>query len=398
MTASPAGMAENWAGAVRQNASIPPTAPTSLVLSDDGYTADSGTGALQSTERSRKGSQVRMALLAGALASDPASTPPPQLSAAGGVTSNPTGSSNGIKVVRCEMSEQAHPDHQKHKVLSDGGDHSFSSAFAFSQGDGTAVPGPTMSQQSSWPSSAYAQAAPPSAYPPGSTSSYGAPPASYGAPAPQAQYSHHAQYQYGSAPSPYQQQQWTLEVTLHPGNQPYAGPPPHTGPPPYAGPPPPELACQAEALQGWLGLRGERLGEEFRTRWFRLYGNTLYYSNEQDGADAKQILLDAMTEVRVLADPMATPEGKVMKMRKPNGFEIYHGKGLRVWYIDAGNPEKLDIWMRGLRAVVAQQRGMHGGSYAGPPSSGAYGPPSGAYGPSSGAYGPPSGAYGPPYR
>lgn len=101
---------------------------------------------------------------------------------------------------------------------------------------------------------------------------------------------------------------------------------------------------------------------------------TMRYSREEKGTEAGRVDLSAKTEVRPIAHPNATVEGRMMSTKKPFAFEIFNGVGVRTYYLDAGSREKMDLWVRALMAQVMQMRGGGaGGPWQGGPPPGAYG-------------------------
>lgn len=166
------------------------------------------------------------------------------------------------------------------------------------------------------------------------------------------------------------------------------------------------MSHSAMQLEGWLSKRGKDFGERWLPRWFVLQGNILTYSKDERGVPDGRIELSHEMDVRAISGPNATVEGRVMKKKHPFALEILQDKGGRVWYLDAGNQPKLDIWIQHISGELdklrAQARPFPGSAYGAPgahaPCSApgapyGYGPPCsahGRHGPQSG-YGPPTG-------
>lgn len=141
-----------------------------------------------------------------------------------------------------------------------------------------------------------------------------------------------------------------------PPPQQYCAPPPmQYAPPPMqkGGPPPPPTQ-----LEGWLAKRSDGgLGSPWLMRWWKLENGTMRYSREEKGNEAGRVDISAKTEVRPIAHPNATVEGRMMSPKKPFAFEIHNGAGARTYYLDAGSREKMDLWIRALMGAITQMRG-----------------------------------------
>jgi len=150
-----------------------------------------------------------------------------------------------------------------------------------------------------------------------------------------------------------------------PPPQPYSGQYPGypAGPPAQYAPHGAPQGLLGGELMGWLSKRGpDGVGQEWRLRFFKLTdGGVLCYGKDDKGPQSGRIVLDSRSIVRPLRSPGATLEGKIHAPKKPCAFEIYQGPGVRTWYLDAGTPEKLDLWVRRLNEVVAGMQAMIGG-------------------------------------
>lgn len=293
----------------------------------------------------------------------------------GGVAMGRTYSSNnnGIRVEQVEVPyHAADVDHHKTKTLDYmQPTYEFSSPFAFSQGDANS------------PSSTSGQSALPAPCPaPG-------PLVSYGADLPRtivtetytsyavsdmsnihgvSQHTTEAHYRppmqgYGQPPPQYPQQQYYAP----PGPQ-YGGPPqmmqPYPQPQPGYGAPPPGR------LEGWLAKRSDAgMAGAWNARYWRIEGQCLIYSRDEQSTEAGRIEMTAKTEIRPLNIPQASVEGRMMASKKPCAFEIYQGPGMRTYYLDAGSPQKKQVWIQALQGVVAQMR-QGGWTHGGPPVGG----------------------------
>jgi len=234
-------------------------------------------------------------------------------------------------------------EHQKISALQNGQNYAFSSPFGFSGGEGQA-PGPP---------SGPAPAPPPSGAAPYS----GTAPHAFGPPPPFVDGCFGMYYQEWKAPPP---KVVMYEVTVPVQMPQYQQPPPQyqQPPPQYQQPPPqPQAQQQGPALEGFLQKRGEDMGKPWLKRWFRLMPTGLLtYGKDQKTCTEKNVALMPHTQVRPLASKDATSEGQLMGTKKPFGFEIYSGNGVRTWFIDAGSQEKLQVWLWTLGRVINDLR------------------------------------------
>lgn len=235
--------------------------------------------------------------------------------------------------------ESAEHQKVKHWGQGAGGDVKFSSPFGFSQGDGVAHCSASPMQQGMPLMGGGAPG------PAGPASAFGLPPPG-------------AYYQAGGMPP------FAPGYGGMPGPMAYAMP--QQFPQYAAGPPGPQC------LEGWLSKRGHDFAQGWLQRWFMLRpGPTLTYSRNEGGKDDRQIAINASTQVRAFGHPQATGQAKVMKAKRPFGFEIYLGPDTRTWYLDAGSADKLEAWLRNLNEALAQLRwqgpGMPGVSAPGMP-------------------------------
>jgi len=160
---------------------------------------------------------------------------------------------------------------------------------------------------------------------------------------------------YGQQPPYYGQggpQQWQQQPYSQPGYG-KGGPPPsyqqgQQGPPP---------AQNGGKLEGWLSKRSDGgIASAWNMRWWRLENGVMAYARDEQGPEAGRIQLTAKCEIRPLADPRATVEGRMMATKKPHAFEVHQGVGLRTYYLDAGSAEKKNLWMSTLAGAIAQMR------------------------------------------
>lgn len=286
--------------------------------------------------------------------------------AAGG--RRPSYTVQGMKIDHVEMPyTPAETDHQKAKPLDYCGPaYEFSSPFAFSQGDATGADvssaggqinihinvGPGSAPQpygemSVASSSVQVQESTntTTGFQQQTTSAHYRPP-------PGQQYgSYPQQYQQGGFYPPGPQQPYPPQQQPYP--QPgYAGPPPS-----YQQYPPQSGGVRPATLEGWLSKRSDGgIASVWNMRWWKLGDGVMAYSRDEKGMEAGRIQLNAKTEVRPIAHPSASVEGRMMAPKKPHAFEIYQGVGLRTYYLDAGSAQKRDLWLSTLQAAIAQFR------------------------------------------
>lgn len=135
-------------------------------------------------------------------------------------------------------------------------------------------------------------------------------------------------------------------------------------PPPQQMPPP---TMNGNIIEGWLAKRGEDFGQPWLERWFTLSGNgVLSYSKNKGGKDGKEIPFGYGVQVRPIAHPSASGQGKVQAAKKPYAFEICPGTTGRTYYLDAGSMQKRDVWCAALNEAIASRGGGAGGYGAQP--------------------------------
>jgi len=160
--------------------------------------------------------------------------------------------------------------------------------------------------------------------------------------------------QFGRAPSMQQEQQFGRAPSMQgpPGG--YGGPPPGYQQGPPQGPP---QGAPGGRLEGWLAKRSDGgIASAWNMRWWRLADDVMAYSRDEKGPEAGRIQLTAKTEIRPIASPQATVEGRMMAAKKPFAFELFQGVGLRTYYMDAGSAQKRDLWMATLAGVADHLR------------------------------------------
>mmetsp|Transcript_12692 Transcript_12692/g.28513 ORF Transcript_12692/g.28513 Transcript_12692/m.28513 type:complete len:411 (-) Transcript_12692:50-1282(-) len=141
----------------------------------------------------------------------------------------------------------------------------------------------------------------------------------------------------------------------------------------------------AEQLAGWLAKRGANFNQDFVMKWCVLRADTLYFSKDERSNPESTVALEAGMVVQAFNSSSASAEGKAMYRKHPHGFEIY-ASPKRVFFLDAGSPDKQALWIRKMTEVIQMVR-----TYG--PAGGAAGPPSATYGPAPGGYmGPPPGS------
>eukprot|EP00929_Paragymnodinium_shiwhaense_P022918 TRINITY_DN14494_c0_g1_i1.p1 TRINITY_DN14494_c0_g1~~TRINITY_DN14494_c0_g1_i1.p1 ORF type:complete len:528 (-),score=91.24 TRINITY_DN14494_c0_g1_i1:169-1602(-) len=151
-----------------------------------------------------------------------------------------------------------------------------------------------------------------------------------------------------------------------------AGPPPQQmGYPPmgsYGGPPPRSQPSSGPpvVMAGWLSKRGDDWKMQWSTKWFALYpGGILTYSGEEGGMEERRIQLHPSTQARTFESGQVSGEAKLMRMKKPYGFELFQGHGNKTWLVDAGSRDKRDLWIAAINQATAQMRAMGGMGGAG---------------------------------
>lgn len=243
-------------------------------------------------------------------------------------TPQPDVSREGFKIEHARVEEENFgPDHYKNKRLSYGGHaYQMSSPFDFSQSeDAPPPPQPVQMMQPMY------SAPPPDHYDSVQVRMEG-------------HQGHQANFSY--------RQQIATPPVHYPPQQ-------HTRPPmvrPMVRPPAP--VRDSRELAGWLGKRGDNFSSSWLNRWCRIEGNKLSYSQTQNGPEEGFIVLDGFTQVRGLNDPMATPEARILKSKKPFGFEIFAGRGAKAFYFDAGTAEKQAIWLQQMNRITSDAHHM----------------------------------------
>jgi len=239
-----------------------------------------------------------------------------------------------MKVEQVEVPyNPADPDHMKHKPLDwTGQAYDMSSPFAFSQGDAAAQ---TAAPEPSWQVQGY------------SYSDW------YSAPEPQPRMVTECVSAVGVSPNANTVRGFQ-ENTTSAQYRPQQRPPPQQYPPQQYNPGPQyQQPPPSRPLEGWLAKRSEAgISGAWNMRYWRINGNSLIYSRDEQSGEAGRIQLTAKTEIRPLNHPKASVEGRMMGPKKPCAFEIFQGPGLRTYYLDAGGADKKAIWMKALDGVV----------------------------------------------
>jgi hypothetical protein len=167
------------------------------------------------------------------------------------------------------------------------------------------------------------------------------------------------QQQYGAFPPHYQQggyYQPGPQQPYPPQQQPYPQPG-YGGQPPGYQQYPAQSGGRPTTIEGWLAKRSDGgIGSVWNMRWWRLENGVMMYSRDEKGPEAGRIQLSGKTEVRPIAHPSATVEGRMMAGKKPYAFEVYQGVGTRTYYLDAGSAQKRDLWLNTLLGAIAQFR------------------------------------------
>lgn len=80
----------------------------------------------------------------------------------------------------------------------------------------------------------------------------------------------------------------------------------------------------------------------------------------EKGYDDVVLQLNPGSQATAFDFPGASAQARLLKMKKPSGFEISAGQGQPSLFVDAGNSTKRDVWMRTIKQVVSMMGGGPG--------------------------------------
>lgn len=117
---------------------------------------------------------------------------------------------------------------------------------------------------------------------------------------------------------------------------------------------------RSQSLEGWLSKRGEDTGQAWKMRWctLNLATGTLSIAQNEQGSPERELQITPAMRVRTFDDPACSAEAKVLRFRKPMGFELCGGSGCRAWYFDAGTLLKRELWVRSLVQAAGSAHSM----------------------------------------